>query len=113
MLRRTLIVTLVSGATLALPLPGAAQRNPLPDPDAGRAALEQAQREREQRTAQEQERRIQRARENCIANRGVDCETPEGLTEWVLLERSRAEAVLDRIAPPSGSASTGSSAPPR
>ena len=34
-----------------------------------------------------------RAVENCKANRGVDCVTPQGLQEWELLERSRAQAV--------------------
>jgi hypothetical protein len=31
--------------------------------------------------------------DRCKAQRGVDCDTPEGLHEWVLEERSRAEAV--------------------
>ena len=102
---------LVLAASLALSIPAAAQRNPLPDPEAGRIAIEQAQRERSLRTAQEQERRIQSARANCIAGRGVDCDSPEGLAEWVQLERSRAEAVLDRVAvpEPAGAASTGPS----
>ena len=34
-----------------------------------------------------------RAVDNCKANRGVDCITPQGLQEWELLERSRAQAV--------------------
>ena len=47
----------------------------------------------------EQQRRIESARDNCIANRGVDCDTPQGLQEWLLLDRTRAEAVLDRYFP--------------
>jgi hypothetical protein len=105
------LTIVLAAATLSLPVPAAAQRNPLPDPEAGRIALEQAQRDRDLRTQQEYDRRLQRARENCIANRGVDCDTAAGLAEWVMLERSRAEAVLDRVIVPSGSASTGSSLP--
>lgn len=47
----------------------------------------------------EEQKRIERAREACIANRGVDCDTPQGLQEWLLLDRTRAEAVLDRVLP--------------
>jgi len=36
-----------------------------------------------------------KAAERCKANRGVDCDTPEGLREWQLQERSRREAVKD------------------
>ena len=50
----------------------------------------------------EQQRRIDQARERCIANRGTDCDTPEGLREWLLLDRSRADAVLDRVGTHSG-----------
>ena len=39
--------------------------------------------------------RIERAKERCRQNRGVDCETPKGLKEWLLLERSRKEAVRE------------------
>lgn len=35
------------------------------------------------------------AADNCRANRGVDCDTPQGLREWELLERSREQAVRD------------------
>jgi hypothetical protein len=56
----------------------------------------------------EQQRRIDQARERCIANRGTDCDTLEGLREWLLLDRSRADAVLDRVYP---NASGGSSSP--
>ena len=38
---------------------------------------------------------VEHAKERCKANRGVDCETPEGLNEWVLQERSREEAVSE------------------
>lgn len=43
------------------------------------------------------ERDEQRARalERCQVNRGVDCDTDEGLREWLLQDRTRAEAVLD------------------
>lgn len=76
------------------------------------ALIEQVQKERAERTQAEMQRRYERARENCIAQRGVDCDTDRGLDEWLIQERSRAEAVLDRIAPVgAGSASTGSSAP--
>jgi hypothetical protein len=39
--------------------------------------------------------RIERAKARCQQNRGVDCDTTEGLKEWLLLERSREEAVQD------------------
>jgi hypothetical protein len=74
-----------------------------------RQQLEQAQKEQVLRAQQELERRKERARANCIANRGVDCDSPEGLQEWLILERSRAEAVLDRVIP--GSSSSGASSP--
>jgi len=57
-----------------------------------------------------QQQRIDLARERCIANRGSDCDSLDGLQEWILLDRSRADAVLDRISPSGGSASAGSSA---
>ena len=56
-----------------------------------------------------QQARIERAQARCNANRGSDCDTLEGLQEWLLLDRSRADAVLDRF--PS-SASSGASLPP-
>jgi hypothetical protein len=37
----------------------------------------------------------ERAKQRCRLNHGVDCDTPEGLKEWLLLERSREEAVRD------------------
>jgi len=41
------------------------------------------------------QQRIDRARERCRLNHGVDCDTPEGLKEWVLQERTRQEAIRD------------------
>ena len=41
------------------------------------------------------EPRAERAKERCRLNRGVDCDTPEGLKEWLLQERSRQEAIRD------------------
>ena len=41
------------------------------------------------------EQRAERAKERCRLNRGVDCDTPEGLKEWLLQERSREEAIRD------------------
>jgi hypothetical protein len=61
------------------------------------------------------EQRAARAEERCKLNRGVDCDTPEGLKEWLLQERSRQEAVRDgsrrRPAQP-GSAPSRPSLPP-
>jgi type II secretory pathway pseudopilin PulG len=71
--------------------------------------LEEAQREQALRAQQEAQRRLQRARETCNANHGVDCDTEQGLQEWLLLERTRAEAVLDRVIPPASSSSGASS----
>jgi type II secretory pathway pseudopilin PulG len=73
--------------------------------------IRQAQREQAYRAQQDQMRRTERARENCIANRGVDCDSEAGLQEWLILERSRAEAVLDRVNPPTGTSSVGSTLP--
>jgi len=39
--------------------------------------------------------RADRAKERCRLNHGVDCDTPEGLKEWLLQERSRQEAIRD------------------
>ena len=39
--------------------------------------------------------RVERAKERCRLNRGVDCETAQGLKEWLLLDRSRKEAVRE------------------
>ena len=45
--------------------------------------------------ATDKNQRVDRAKERCRLNHGVDCDTPEGLKEWLLLERSREEAVRD------------------
>jgi hypothetical protein len=50
--------------------------------------------------------RLERAAENCRQNRGTDCSSPEGLQEWLLLDRSRAEAVLDRVLPSASAVAT-------
>lgn len=99
------LLVLLTAAAAAFPL-GA---EPLDDPMRAQAAWIQA----------EQQRRLERAEAQCNLNRGTDCTTPEGLQEWLLLDRSRAEAVLDRIAPITvlpapvigGGASAGASAP--
>ncbi len=39
--------------------------------------------------------KAERAKERCRLNHGVDCDTPEGLKEWLLLERSREEALRE------------------
>jgi hypothetical protein len=54
-----------------------------------RAQLAQQQRQLEQRKA--------RAQARCIEQRGADCVTDQGLQEWMLLDRSREEAVLDTL----------------
>ena len=41
------------------------------------------------------DQRADRAKERCRLNHGVDCDTPQGLKEWLLQERSREEAVRD------------------
>jgi len=51
------------------------------------------------RAAAKQQERVDRAKERCRLNHGVDCDTPEGLKEWVLQERTRQEAVRDRRLP--------------
>ena len=48
-----------------------------------------------QNDSRKPEKKVDRAAERCKAQRGVDCETPEGLNEWRLQERSRSEAVKD------------------
>jgi len=45
--------------------------------------------------ATDKNQRIDRAKERCRQSHGVDCDTPEGLKEWLLLERSREEAVRE------------------
>jgi hypothetical protein len=76
-----------------------AQAEPIADRERAAAAQTQAA----------QQRQVDQARDRCIANRGADCDTLEGLREWLLLDRSRAEAVLDRVSPSSPNASGGSS----
>jgi hypothetical protein len=39
--------------------------------------------------------RVERATERCRQNLGVDCKTGQGLKEWLLLDRSRNEAVRE------------------
>lgn len=87
-------------AALAAPFPAAAE--PVSDPQRARAIAQQA----------EQQRRIDSARAQCLANRGTDCDTLAGLREWLLNDRSRADAVLDRIGGEPASAGA-SSAPVR
>ena len=41
--------------------------------------------------------RAEHAKERCRLNHGVDCDTPEGLKEWLLQERSRQEAIRDGL----------------
>lgn len=43
----------------------------------------------------EKERQAERARERCRSQRGADCDSADGLREWQLQERSRAEAVRE------------------
>ena len=72
------------------------------------------ERERAILAQQEQQRQaiLARAKERCIEQRGVDCATEQGLQEWIILERSRESAVLDRISPlPMPSSGAGSTTP--
>jgi len=55
----------------------------------------QSQNSPSDRAAAKQQQRIDRAIERCRLNHGVDCDTPEGLKEWVLQERTRQEAIRD------------------
>jgi len=77
-----------------------AQAEPITDRERSVATQQQAA----------QQQRIQRAQDRCNANRGIDCDTLDGLQEWLLLDRTRSDAVLDRISP-AESASAGSSVP--
>jgi hypothetical protein len=109
-MKAILLVLAAAAAAAAFSRPAAAQAQPAAR-DA--AAYEDARRQQSMLLQQERDARIQRARGKCLANRGGDCDTMEGLQEWLLLDRSRAEAVLDRVAPlTAGSASTGSSSVP-
>lgn len=84
-MNRSLVV-----AVLAALMPSASLGEPLADPQRAWVAQVQAY----------QQERLERARERCVEQRGVDCDTAEGLQEWLLLDRTRAEAVLDRVIPP-------------
>ena len=76
--------TLAIAIAVLVSAPAAAQtQNP-----AGERAADKSQ--RTERTDQ-----IKRAKERCRLNRGVDCDTPEGLEEWRLRERRREEAARD------------------
>ncbi len=57
-------------------------------------AAAQAQKPPGERTAVKNQR-VERAKKRCKQNHGVDCDTPAGLKEWLLQERSREEAVRD------------------
>jgi hypothetical protein len=72
------------------------------------------ERERALITRQQQQREaiLARAKQRCVEQRGVDCESEQGLQEWALLERSRESAVLDRITPlPVPSSGSGATTP--
>ncbi len=77
------------------------------------------EREREAIARQQQQRDAMyaAARERCIEQRGVDCVTEQGLQEWLLLDRTREQAVLDNVrpitVPRAPSSGTGSTAPAR
>jgi hypothetical protein len=61
-----------------------------------------------------QQERRERARTRCIEQRGVDCDTEEGLQEWLLLEQSREQTLLNRYGitvPSAPSAGAGATAP--
>ena len=60
-----------------------------------------------------QEAQVERARARCVEQRGVDCNTLQGLQEWMLLDRTREEAVLDqiRVEPVQPSSGTGATTP--
>ena len=79
-------------------LPAMAE-NQLTDRD--RQILAQQQRIREAQVA--------RAKARCIEQRGVDCDSERGLEEWMLLDRTREEAVLDTLRPYPGTVTVPSS----
>jgi aminoglycoside phosphotransferase (APT) family kinase protein len=54
----------------------------------------QTQNSASDRAAAKQQQRVDRAKERCRLNHGVDCDTPEGLKEWLLQERSRQRSGL-------------------
>jgi len=45
--------------------------------------------------ATSKDQQAERAKQRCRLNHGVDCDSPEGLKEWQLLERSREQAIRD------------------
>lgn len=90
------LLTFLTAAAAAVVV--SAHAEPFADRERSAAAQAQA----------EQQRRIEQAREKCLANRGADCDSLQGLQEWLLIDRSRADAVLDRVYP---GASSGSSSP--
>jgi hypothetical protein len=49
---------------------------------------------------------IARARARCVEQRGVDCNSVQGLQEWMLIDRTREEAVLDQIRLPATGSET-------
>ena len=74
------------------------------------------EREREMLARQQQQRdaAYAAARARCIEQRGVDCVTEQGLQEWLLLDRTREQAVLDTLRPPAlPSAGSGATTPAR
>jgi hypothetical protein len=95
----------VSWLIVGLGLAGAAAAQapaPTPAPALTPAQVQALQEEWEyllrlqmQWTELERERELERAAERCRANRGVDCDTDEGLRTWLLKDRTRLEAVLD------------------
>jgi type II secretory pathway pseudopilin PulG len=90
-------------ALAASALPALAE-NQLTDRDRQFLAQQQAQREA----------MYAAARARCIEQRGVDCVSEQGLQEWLLLDRTREQAVLDQVRPITvpPSSGTGSTAPP-
>jgi hypothetical protein len=78
-------------------------------------AQQLSEREREALARQQQQRDAMyaSARQRCIEQRGVDCDTERGLQEWLLLDRTREQAVLVSVRPPiPPSSGTGSTTPP-
>ena len=45
--------------------------------------------------ASAKQQQVERAKARCKVNHGADCDTPEGLKEWELQERTRQEAIRD------------------
>jgi hypothetical protein len=89
--------------TLATALPAAAENQ-----------LTEREREMLARQQQAYDAALARARERCVEQRGVNCGTEQGLQEWLLLDRSREAAVLDRVNPlPAPSSGTGATTPAR